>query len=142
MFALPLPFACCPWTYRRCIHACIICRVGQNHTYIRIYSAYGYYTFSWGFTIRTVIYGVCTRLWPILGICRFVHRTGQFFLPILLLLDPAPGHCQLSIGLARTIYIRCIYGIFGREFTKYTIIYVAYIRCWPTPLSDMAACAV
>jgi hypothetical protein len=36
------------------------------------------------------------------------------------------------IGLARTIYIRCIYGIFNREITKYTVIYGAYIRFWPT----------
>ena len=27
------------------------------------------------------------------------------------------------IGLARTIYIRCIYGIFGREIIKYTVIH-------------------
>jgi len=36
------------------------------------------------------------------------------------------------IGLARTIYIRCIYGIFGREITKYTVIYGVYVRFWPT----------
>jgi len=36
------------------------------------------------------------------------------------------------VGLARTIYIQCIYGIFGREITKYTIMYSAYIRFWPT----------
>ena len=35
-------------------------------------------------------------------------------------------------GLARTIYIRCIHGIFGREMTKYTVIYGAYVRFWPT----------
>jgi hypothetical protein len=29
-------------------------------------------------------------------------------------------------------YIRCIYSIFGRELTKYTVIYGAYIRFWPT----------
>jgi hypothetical protein len=38
-------------------------------------------------------------------------------------------HCDLLkstlVGLARTIYIRCIYGMFGREITK-------YIRFWPT----------
>jgi len=28
------------------------------------------------------------------------------------------------LGLARTIYIRCIYGIFDREITKYTVIRV------------------
>ena len=38
------------------------------------------------------------------------------------------------IGLARTIYIRCICGIFGREITKYTVIYGAYIQFWPTLL--------
>jgi hypothetical protein len=30
------------------------------------------------------------------------------------------------------IYTRCIYGIFGREFTKYTVIYNVYARFWPT----------
>ena len=28
-----------------------------------------------------------------------------------------------SLVLARTIYVRCIYGTFGREITKYTVIY-------------------
>jgi hypothetical protein len=36
------------------------------------------------------------------------------------------------IGLARTIYIRCIYGVFGREITRYTVIYGVYIRFWHT----------
>ena len=34
--------------------------------------------------------------------------------------------------MARTIYIPCIYGIFGREITIYTVIYGVYIRFWPT----------
>jgi len=34
-----------------------------------------------------------------------------------------PRASALYVGLARTIYIRCIYGIFGREITKYTVIY-------------------
>ena len=38
------------------------------------------------------------------------------------------------VGLARTIYIRYIYGIFGREIIKYTVIYGVYIRFWPTRL--------
>ena len=38
----------------------------------------------------------------------------------------------VCVGLARTIYIRFIYGIFGRESTKYTAIYGVYIRFWPT----------
>jgi len=31
------------------------------------------------------------------------------------------------VGFARTIYIRCIYGIFGKEITIYTVIYGVYI---------------
>ena len=30
------------------------------------------------------------------------------------------------------IYIRCIYGIFGREIKKYTVIYGVYIQLCPT----------
>jgi hypothetical protein len=41
------------------------------------------------------------------------------------------------VRLARTIYIRCVYGIFGREFTIYTVIYSVYIRFWPTLLLCM-----
>jgi len=36
------------------------------------------------------------------------------------------------IGLARTIYIQCVYGIFSREITKYMVINGVYIRFWPT----------
>jgi len=37
-----------------------------------------------------------------------------------------------GVGLARTIYIRCTYGIFGLEITKYTVYIYVYIRFWPT----------
>ena len=40
----------------------------------------------------------------------------------------------LCVGLARTMYIRLIYGIFGREITKFTVIYGVYIQFWPTLL--------
>jgi len=44
--------------------------------------------------------------------------------------------CRLSltafVGLARTIYVRCIYGIFCRKITNYTVIYGVYIRFWHT----------
>ena len=51
--------------------------------------------------------------------------------------NPVPSYTSVytpytHISLARTIYIRCIYGIFGREITKYTVIYGVYIRFWPT----------
>jgi hypothetical protein len=32
---------------------------------------------------------------------------------------------MVFVELARTIYIRCIYGNFGRGITKYTVIYGA-----------------
>jgi len=44
----------------------------------------------------------------------------------------APSYNDAWVGLARTIYIRCIYGTFGREITKYTVIYGVYIQFWPT----------
>jgi hypothetical protein len=40
-------------------------------------------------------------------------------------------YIELTTGLARTIYIRCIYGIFDREMTKYTVIYGVHTRFWP-----------
>jgi len=45
-------------------------------------------------------------------------------------------HCSYCFksGLARSIYIRCVYGVFGREITTYTVIYGVYIRFWPTLL--------
>jgi len=38
----------------------------------------------------------------------------------------------LYTGLARTTYLRCTYGIFGRGITKYTVTYGVYMRFWPT----------
>ena len=40
-------------------------------------------------------------------------------------------HC-IPIGMARSMYIQCTYGIFCREITKDTVIYGVYIRFWPT----------
>jgi hypothetical protein len=39
---------------------------------------------------------------------------------------------ETYLGLARNIYIRCIYGIFGRVITKYTVIYGVCKQFWPT----------
>jgi len=44
----------------------------------------------------------------------------------------APCPNKSCVGLARNIYIRFTYGIFGREITKYTVIYGVHIRFWPT----------
>ena len=53
-------------------------------------------------------------------------------------------YVTVYLGLARTIYIRCIYAIFGGEITKYTVIYGVYIRFWPTlRISDeISACNI
>jgi len=42
-----------------------------------------------------------------------------------------------SLGLAKTIYKRCMYGIFGREFTKHIVIYGEGLRFWPTLLQPL-----
>jgi len=43
----------------------------------------------------------------------------------------------LYVELARTLYIRCIYGVFGREITKFTVMYGAYIHGSGTPLTKV-----
>jgi len=42
--------------------------------------------------------------------------------------------------MARTTYIRCIYGIFGREITKYTVLCGVYIRIVIIPESARLMC--
>ena len=43
------------------------------------------------------------------------------------------GHIRrIYTVLANPRHIRCIYGLFGRDITKYTVIYGVYIRLWPT----------
>ena len=42
------------------------------------------------------------------------------------------GGERTCLGLARTVYIRRVYGFYGREITKYTVIYGVCIRFWPT----------
>jgi len=37
------------------------------------------------------------------------------------------------------IYIRCTYGILGREITKYTVTYGVYIRFWPALVMELAS---
>ena len=41
-------------------------------------------------------------------------------------------HEHTYIELARTIYIRCIYGISCRDFIRHTVLYGVYIQFWPT----------
>ena len=39
--------------------------------------------------------------------------------------------CSCRVGQNQTC-IRCIYGMYGRGITSYTVIYGEYIRFWPT----------
>ena len=73
-----------------------------------------------------------SRIWRRAG-CNFSPVGVKFYLWLstCLVLHWSPEHSSY-LGLARTIYIRFIYGIFYREFTKYTVIYGEYIRFWPT----------
>ena len=42
--------------------------------------------------------------------------------------------CAHKMTRVGHIYIRCTYSTFGREIAKYTVIYGAYVRFWPTTL--------
>ena len=75
--------------------------------------------------LATFLVAWLNPLHPICSHCSLAHaRCSPLFLRFT--------HFKTSQGLSRTIYIRCIYGIFGREITKYTVIYSAYIQFWPT----------
>jgi len=39
---------------------------------------------------------------------------------------------QLQVSRVGQNHIRCVYGVFGREITRYTVIYVVCIQFWPT----------
>ena len=42
------------------------------------------------------------------------------------------GLGALLVGLVGTTHIRCMYSVFGREFTKYVVMYNVYLLFWPT----------
>jgi len=63
-------------------------------------------------------------------------RVLHFVVPLMCVQACAPltfhSESHQTVGLAKTIYIRCKYGIFGRKLTRYTVIQGVYIRFWPT----------
>ena len=69
-------------------------------------------------------------------VCVWLARTTQSTTPV--------RHnryvCQVCVcvGLARTIFIRFMHGIFGRETTKYTVIYSVYVYSYGQP--DVCVC--
>ena len=67
----------------------------------------------------------------ILGIVRLALTALTLVMPA----EPCDGHpCNASLNPVMTrvgqnhIYIRCIYGDFGRGITKYTVVYGVYIQ--------------
>ena len=63
-----------------------------------------------------------------------MHKNLGFIRPLML---TQALELHVSKALVRRagqnhIYIRCIYGVFGREITKNTVIYGVYTRFWPT----------
>ena len=81
---------------------------------------------------------VCLPLRPLQGQGQGVYM--YVFMRLCVCLPHRNSHeklayslCVLLLGLARTKYIRCIYGIFSREFT---IWYEQYERCIYTVLAN------
>ena len=46
----------------------------------------------------------------------------------------------VCVGLARTMYIQCVYGKLGREITKYAVMYGVYVPFWPTLCVCLCVC--
>ena len=96
---------------------------------------------------------VCVHVWLLLC-CGWgeLGRGGSFRHCVwLTVLQKEPEPAALSVAqllISRVgqnhIYIRCTYGIFGLEITKYTVYIHVYIRFWPTllirPLASNAIC--
>ena len=107
---------CFGWTISE--RTICMCRVGQNHIYtvcIRYFWQGNHH-----------IYGHIRCIYTVLANPMYVAQAYPACIPI---------HCSLhptQLGLARTVYIRCISGNFGREFTKHTLIYGVFTLFWPT----------
>jgi len=65
---------------------------------------------------------VCVRVCVCVCVCVRVCLCACVFMCVL----------TVYVGLAQTIYIRCVYGVFGRDVIKYTVIYGVDVRIWPT----------
>jgi hypothetical protein len=130
-----------------CVPALLSCVLSWPKPYIHTYIRCIYGIFGRGITIHTVIYGAHMRFWPTLVVLSQGWLTFGLLLCVAVMawgwkhgwtswVEAAfcsSYYTLLSlIGLARTIHIRCIYGIFGWEITKCTVIYGVYIQSWPT----------
>jgi len=83
----------------------------------------------WHFSAHSLNYGACVGLVStmyVYGVYTVFLAGNSPNIRAYTVYIYGSGQPYLYIGLAKTIYIRCIHGIFGREFTKYTGIYGAY----------------
>jgi len=72
------------------------------------------------------------RIWPYIwwfSCPKYRVHTLHMTVYLVIFLPKIPYICMV---LARTIYIRRTYGIFGLKITKYTVYVYVYIRFWPT----------
>ena len=71
------------------------------------------------------------------GVCRVRCAHTVLVSPTLDWLVAMAAQCMCLMRKVgqNHMYIQCMHGIFGREITKYTVIYSAYIRSWPTLLT-------
>jgi len=125
---------------RACVHVCI----GLART---IYTVYIRYFWQVNHQIYRHTQSICTSLANPMHVsgqpyvrgdqqsfvtCRGLAKIIHSHWATHALVGPSLNVRYVCVGLARTIYIRCVYGIFGREITIYTVIYGVYIRFWPT----------
>jgi len=105
-----------------CVRVCVCVRVG-----IRCVCAH---MCVYLLCVCVCVRCVCVRVY-VVCVCARVRVCAP------LLCDLCTTGTIAWLGLARTMWgwtinIRCIYGVFGREITRHTVIYGVYIRFWPT----------
>jgi hypothetical protein len=123
-------YSCCLLHYILVV-CCLL--LSMFHWEQREQSREGTGTGAYSFTCECALsdLGCCKAILPLYIVCVCVCifiRCCKAFLP--------SDHPRWSVlGFARTVYIRCIYDMFGREIYKCTVIhgvYSVYKRFWPT----------
>jgi len=70
-------------------------------------------------------------------LAKFISGSGAYYRTA----SSQPDCCK-CVGLARTMYLRCVYGIFGWEITLNTVIYGVYLYGSGQPYKCDARAAV
>ena len=97
---------------------------------IQVNAPYNIVTVSWQYRDNIVTVRVQVNApYNIVKLLIGSQRNG-LMLPNLQLLT-AGLKSGILIEVVGTTYIRCVYIIFGRKITRYTVMYCVYIRFWP-----------